>query len=60
LGSSKYSTIPCLFDLEEVLKRQGLKTERARQLGVSLVVMGRSRMKAWSYAVRAVSDLWVP
>jgi len=46
--------------LEEVLKHQGLKTERARQLGVSRVVMGRSRMKAWSYAVRAVSDLWVP
>jgi GT2 family glycosyltransferase len=60
LGSSQYSSVPCLFDLEEILSHQGLKTDKAIQLGVSRTVLGRGRTKAWIYAARTVSELWLP
>ena len=59
LGSAMYSSTPCLFDLEVILTRQGLKTPTAKHLGISRMVTGRSRWKVWSYARWAAKDLWL-
>jgi len=59
LGSPHYSSTPCLFDLEVILTRQGLKTPTAKHLGITRLVTGRNRWKAWSYARWAAKDLWL-
>jgi hypothetical protein len=59
LGSPLYSSTPCLFDLEEILTGHGLKTPTARHLGITRLVIGRNRLKAWSYARWAAKDLWL-
>jgi hypothetical protein len=60
LGFSKHNAKPFLFDLELILNAHGLKTPKAKHLEIHRVIHGQNRHKAWTYALMAISEIWLP